>query len=476
MLTKVLQANVNRSKPSLDLLIHQAKESGTGLLSVSEPNYVPNTNNWYTSEDKSAVIFTDPNYIKMRCQIAKRGSRFIALQCGTYLIISVYAPPSLGLREFNSFLDELSDALSYRVDKIILGGDFNAKANLWGSNNTNGKGLVLTRWAAERDLRITNTGNTPTCVRPQGSSIVDLTWTSPDLVQLVRDWRVREDLESLSDHLYISYSIHTDRPSLPLNRITFRKWNGKRFDRDFFLAVMVWRGIGPKVEDRDNVERITIWLDQTMEEACDAAADRIGPRRPRRHAYWWQDSVAAIRHQCIRARRQWQRAKKRKWPHMNIDELGKEYKLRRKELRKEINRLKSLAWQELIDSIDKGPWGLPYRIVLKKLRAASPGITELLELETLAKLLDSLFPRRELADPIRDWSDFAWSDEWSIALSEVNRVIRKVSTSPTKAPGPDGFRLITWKGVTEEILEWIRYLFDSCLKKGEFPASWKRAN
>lgn len=123
MLTKVLQANVNRSKPSLDLLIHQAKESGTGPLLVSEPNYVPNTNNWYTSEDKSAVIFADPNYIKMRCQIAKRGSRFIALQCGTYLIISVYAPPSLGLREFNSFLDELSDALSYQIDKIILGGD-----------------------------------------------------------------------------------------------------------------------------------------------------------------------------------------------------------------------------------------------------------------------------------------------------------------------------------------------------------------
>lgn len=186
--------------------------------------------------------------------------------------------------------------------------------------------------------------------------------------------------------------------------------------------------------------------------------------------------MAAIRYQCICARWQWQRAKKRKRPDTIVVELGKVYKLKRKELRLEINRLKSLAWQELIDSIDKDPWGLPYRIVLKKLRSASPGMTELLEPETLERLLDSLFPRNELADPSGDWLDFVWSDEWSMALSEVDRVNRKVTTCSTKAPGPDGFRLAMWKGVTEEILEWIRYIFDACLRKDEFSNRWKWAN
>lgn len=49
MEVKVLQANVNRSKQSLDLLIHYAKETGTGLLLVSEPNFIPDSDNWFAA-------------------------------------------------------------------------------------------------------------------------------------------------------------------------------------------------------------------------------------------------------------------------------------------------------------------------------------------------------------------------------------------------------------------------------------------
>lgn len=58
------------------------------------------------------------------------------------------------------------NTLLYKMHKIILGGDFNAKANLGGSQRTDDKGLLLTRWAAERDLRITNDSNNSTCFRP----------------------------------------------------------------------------------------------------------------------------------------------------------------------------------------------------------------------------------------------------------------------------------------------------------------------
>lgn len=102
-------------------------------------------------------------------------SRYVAVYVEEYLVISVYLPPSLGLREFNSLLDELSDTLSSRTERIILGGDFNAKSSLWNSRVTDSKGRLLARWAAERDLRISNVGFAPTCVRPQGDSIVDLT-------------------------------------------------------------------------------------------------------------------------------------------------------------------------------------------------------------------------------------------------------------------------------------------------------------
>ncbi|XP_070162497.1 uncharacterized protein [Polyergus mexicanus] len=370
----ILQANINRSGPFLGLLVHQARESGVGLLLVSEPNYIPDTENWFASGDGSAAIFVDPSIVRMRCQLAGIGSNFVALDCGPYKIVSTYIPPRYGQREFNNTLHDLSGVLSSRLDNIIIGGDFNAKARLWGANSTD------------------------------GSSIVDLTWVSPDILAKIRDWRVRDDLESLSDHQYISYSVHTDRPSAPLNRTASRKWNIKRFDKDLFLADLTWRGHGPGAEDRQDVQRMTNWLDRVMEEACDVAASRIGPRKPRRQAYWWQDSAAILRQRCIHARRLWQRAKKRKnRPQEVIDELGADFKRKRKDLRIEINRLKSAAWQELIDSINGDPWGLPYRIVLRKLRSATPGMTELLDSE---KLLDSLFSRNNLPDPIEDWAGF----------------------------------------------------------------------
>lgn len=77
---------------------------------------------------------------------------------------------------------------------------------------------------------------------------------------------------------------------------------------------------------------------------------------------------------------------------------------------------------------------------------------------------------------VRDWSSFAWSDDWSVTPGEVHKVIRKISSPAYKAPGPDDFRLGMWKHVIEEMLEWIRVIFDLCLRKGEFPAPWKCAN
>lgn len=119
--------------------------------------------------------YVDPSLIRTRCRLIRQRSRFVAVLCGPYLIISMYISPSIGLREFNSALDELSEIFSSRMERIILAGDFNAKAELWGSPFTDGKGSLLMRWAAERDLRIANVGDYPTCVRPHGSSIVDLT-------------------------------------------------------------------------------------------------------------------------------------------------------------------------------------------------------------------------------------------------------------------------------------------------------------
>lgn len=59
----------------------------------------------------------------------------------------------------------------------------------------NGKGFLLASWAAERDIRIINSGEIPTCMRPQNISIVDTTWSSPDLLSFIRNWKVLSEID-----------------------------------------------------------------------------------------------------------------------------------------------------------------------------------------------------------------------------------------------------------------------------------------
>lgn len=114
--------------------------------------------------------------------------------------------------------------------------------------------------------------------------------------------------------------------------------------------------------------------------------------------------------------------------------------------------------------------------MLGKLRLTTSGLSELLEHDVLSELLDSLFPRNNRPDLLGDWSNLLWSDEWKVSLEEINEAIKRGSSSLSKAPGPDGFRLILWKRVPEVIRCQIKHIFNLCLKSGEFPNTWKRAN
>lgn len=66
--------------------------------------------------------------------------------------------------------------------------------------------VLLESWALELNLIILNQGSVPTCVRPQGSSVVDLTISSYWISQQVYEWHVTADAESLSDHSYAFFS------------------------------------------------------------------------------------------------------------------------------------------------------------------------------------------------------------------------------------------------------------------------------
>lgn len=329
-------------------------------------------------------------------------------------------------------------------------------------------------------MRLVNVGDVPTCVRPQGSSIVDLTWASPELVTDVHDWRVRTDLESLSDHQYVMFSVGGGTGSYVPRGPTPKRWNLKKLDEDMFQWAITWHcSTGPSEETVSSASKYSEWVDWVMTDSADASAPRCFSKKTRKQAYWWNEELGEIRRACIRSKRAWTRSKRRRHSlPEEIDNFGREYKQKRNDLRDAIKKAKSTAWSELIETIDKDPWGLPYRIVLNRLRQSSPSLTETLERDTLEVLLNDLFPRGRTHDPATIWQDWRredWNSEWDIPTCDVYRVVKE-RFSANVAPGPDGIKASLWKKVPNMMVDRLTECFNACLREGIFPAKWKVAN
>lgn len=89
-------------------------------------------------------------------------------------------------------------------------------------------------------------------------------------------------------------------------------------------------------------------------------------RRPR---YWWNEEVAELRRTYVKQRRIYQRAGSRGGDRSAEQEDFKHMKKRLKSAIRDSQR----AWKALTESVEKDPWGLTYKLVVKKLVIHPPG-------------------------------------------------------------------------------------------------------
>lgn len=81
---------------------------------------------------------------------------------------------------------------------------------MWGSRLLGASGRVLEDWARTLGLDVINQGRESTCVRPQGESVVDVTFGSLWVKNRMTSWRAL-DIESVSDYLYIEMELGSTR-------------------------------------------------------------------------------------------------------------------------------------------------------------------------------------------------------------------------------------------------------------------------
>lgn len=441
-------------------------EEDVAICIVSEPPVIRSaTSQWIISEDGLAPIYHRPEMSGHLMTPGVKLEGICSANVGGFLLIACYLSPRTERATVLEFLDDLTDIITPECRPILIAGDLNSKSPLWGSSVYNWKGLLVEEWISEQDLSVINSGSEPTCIRPQGTSIVDITLTSAAMTHSVVDWCVRTEVEFLSDHRYVAYKIHTNNPdvnspnanSLPVNTVNsvqntyvnsvhntpadeaasnntptqVRGWSWTNMDEDKFRATLIWhaQNLHEALANNDyGVDTIAHRVQQTFTEAADVAAKRKSARKPRKSTYWWNGTIAELRSDTHQKRRRWMRYRGRRhsgsFNGERMIELENAYKSSKMGLRASIIKAKAKAWDDLLLLIDGDPWGLPFKIVTGKLRKSSPSLTELLSKSEREKVLSKLFPPGESHDPNTLWPDFTWEDRFEVTYAEVDRVLR----------------------------------------------------
>ncbi|XP_047544466.1 uncharacterized protein LOC125076778 [Vanessa atalanta] len=422
MARRCLQANINHSARAQDLLVQSMAEWQIDVAVVSEPYVVHLRDDWVSDHEGVVAIVAPAVAGSPAIEGVARGRGFVVAAVGGVAIVGVYASPNRSLAEFEQLLVEVGALVGQASpNPVLVAGDFNAKSTAWGSPSTDARGEALEEWAVSLGLAVINSGSESTCVRQQGESIVDVTFASIALARRVRDWRVETAVETLSDHRYIRYDVSAApvvRPAVV--RSEGPRWSLGRLDSQLAkeaAIVEAWcAGSDPVVQSQAS--------DSTSPRILVAAGTpsateslRCGPppvRRCRRRRVRDHDLEAALytayRDACVT-------------------------------LQKAIAQAKEAAWTEWLETLDRDPWGRPYRVVRQKLRPWTPPHTTTLQPHLLESVASALFPeRREFVPPSmaplrseRDERDLAPP----VTEAELSAAVLRLRSKRT-APGPDG--------------------------------------
>lgn len=479
MTINLLQANINHACQAQDNLVQTICEQNIAIALIMEPYRIPVHPNSH-GEERVAITW-QPHLCPTPCIPLAVGPGYVAVRCDDTIYVACYIPPKYIRTEMESCLIHLGRAIdNWNPGSIIIAGDFNSKSAQWGCPHTDFRGRILSTWIAAHDLCILNRGAVSTCVRWQGESIIDLTLGSPSIVRRLLDWRVAVNLETLSDHRFISVQLRRSKQmrlhSGP-GRRPYPAWNFTRINIGLFMAALTVGGWTPIPSRLTQVDERAEWLIRQMQSICDVAMPRSGVLRSR-PVYWWTDELALLRQQSVRHSRAFTRARKRREPAARLTHLYAQRKEARQSYKFAIRNAKARAWIELLDTLNRDYWGRPYRLVMGKLRPFAPPLSEKLDPMVLEQILATLFPAPvdslnavRLADTS---ATVDWLPEYEVTQEDLDGIVRRLK-GPRKAPGPDEVLGRIWSLAMPGLGSHVRQLFTDCLRAGIFPAGWKTA-
>lgn len=454
---RILQVNLNHCRAAQELLQQTVRELDIDIALISEPYDNMNLPGWISDPTKTSAIWYTSGRV-LRDTFSSRNGGFVRAKVEGITIYSCYIPPRFHLDEFKNIIDTLvRDA----ADKspVLIAGDFNAWATEWGSPRTNDRGRIIMESFATLDAVLLNSGSEQTFNRNGRSSIIDITFASPNIAGRT-NWHV-SDIYTQSDHSAIIMEItsHTANPTTTSNRQELAGWKTNTFDRGMFQAQLEALELSGSPEDmaRQLIIQIT--------NACNASMEKRKYGVNKSSVYWWTEEIAQLRKECIRARRKYTRSRGRP----DHEEHHQNFKIKKKALKQAIRRSKRECFLDVCDDVENNPFGLAYKLVTKKLKCLKSSSPT--EAEILDEIVIHLFPQQATTpwNSERDPGGFIFP---VVTHSEVQ--LSASEFKDRKAPGLDGIPNCVLKEVVKCCDSQILRLFNSCLELGSFPSIWKR--
>jgi len=473
---RILQCNLNRSRQAQDHLLQLMAEYNAGLAAISEPNNVPDNNKWLRAADNfesAAILWRKCKGHFSPMSALERGNFYCSIKWNNLVIVSCYIPPKYDLSIFRAFLNDLQVLVNlYNKFPILLLGDFNSRFSDWDRGITNARGRLLYDWTNDSDLSVLNKDFTPTCVRAQGKSVVDLVIGNRLALNLGLRCTVEINAVTLSNHRLILIEYEESQSRKLFSRINnkFPRWNYNKMDADLLNTASIFQNWSFHYEIQPSILKLEHRINSDLKEVADISMPRNSGSLIESF-YWWNTELSDLRKIVQKNRRILSRTKKKRIDYF-INEAYKEYKKSLNSFRFHIRKAKSNAWNELLANINEDPWGLSYKIALNKLKPVSHPVCESLSCEVIDKIIDTLFPCDVENNTNEEEIPIIWQDDLQVTRLEVKKALEKVKGNK-KASGPDGILGGVLASVSGEFWGIWSFCFTACLREEIFPASWK---
>src|ERR1700710_967200 len=329
---RIIQHNCNRSTTAMHSCLKSA-ENTADIVIIQEPWIGTNESppSYYTiSHPSFTLLLSQPDHCPRTATYITRTNPHINANLRTDLcndediqILSISTPSIDTLFLFNIYNKKprYDQTQPYTVDRIlkniniptrtILAGNFNAHHPWWNySTKRPIRHETLIQISEAGNFDLLNEEDTPTYHYAHGSSVLDLTFSSPPITPLISNWAIDEDNPTSSDHELIRFDISSTENTI-LDVPTNERWNWKKAD---------WENFGKNLKERSdstsdiwqalhlhnnqaNLNSAAKFLTPLIHEAAETC---IPKRKPSpRSKPWWNDDINKKRTLMKSRLRQW---------------------------------------------------------------------------------------------------------------------------------------------------------------------------